>query len=301
MIKPGNDNQARLSVMSFNVGGSFSRQSEAYEWTQRSRAVAMMLRDHAADVVGFQEVQAGNLDVLREHLPDHDAYLGRETVERLPSIRSTYNPIFWRRDTLTLLEGSSLYLSRSPETWSKDWDAEAVRGATWVLLAHQGSGHKTIHGNAHLDHRGAIARLESSRLIVQRSLTLRDRAKCPVVLTGDFNSRAWVPAGENKQDYPNPVLPEFLPEGGTIHRCYTSSGFEDAYLRSGHENGLDTNTYHDFLGTVFPPVALRIDWILYESSFARMQVERFEVVVDEYSGVYPSDHYPIKATFYFGS
>lgn len=152
----------------------------------------------------------------------------------------------------------------------------------------------------HLDHRSRSAREWGSRLIIGRLGAVWHGRRGPIVVAGDFNSRAWAPRDEDRAAYPPPVLPDYLPEGGAIHNLYTSASFKDAFLEAGGVDGLETNTYHDFLGERFPPAALRIDWILYKDGADQLTPRRLEVVREPRSDTFPSDHYPVLAHFSWG-
>ena len=114
---------------------------------------------------------------------------------------------------------------------------------------------------------------------------------------GDFNSRAWAPPSESPTEYPAPIIPEALPPGGEVHSIYVEHGFRDSYREAGFDNTLDMNTYHDYCGTQFPPVALRIDWILYRARGHDLTLRGFRTIRKEQAGRFPSDHYPIAAEF----
>lgn len=173
----------------------------------------------------------------------------------------------------------------------------AVRAATWVLLQSRTTGREFVVVNTHLDHFGRLARRESSKLILDRLDGLCRQRWRPVILMGDFNSRAWVPPNESPTDYAAPIIPEALPPAGGVHSIYINRGFRDSYLEAGFDDTLDMNTYHDYCGPRFPPVALRIDWILYRMRGHELTLRGFRMIREEREGRFPSDHYPITAEF----
>ncbi|MGK5643254.1 endonuclease/exonuclease/phosphatase family protein, partial [Streptomyces sp. URMC 126] len=68
---------------------------------------------------------------------------------------------------------------------SNTWGGATVRMATWVRFEDRRDGRRFTLLNTHLDHRSATARINATRLIVER-LGGPDRS-LPVVVTGDFN------------------------------------------------------------------------------------------------------------------
>jgi endonuclease/exonuclease/phosphatase family metal-dependent hydrolase len=85
----------------------------------------------------------------------------------------------------------------------------------------------------------------------------------PQIITGDFNT--------------NPDSP--------AHHCFKSRGF--GLIMEGES----VTTYHDFTGK---ETGRHIDWILYRNGLSPV----FEQVIqDSFNGLFPSDHYPVRAGF----
>src|SRR5690606_28417030 len=102
-------------------------------------------------------------------------------------------PVFFRRERFDVLERGSFWLSPTPDVpGSRGWDAALPRVASWVKLRERQSGVELLAINTHFDHRGAQARAESGRLIVQKIQDLASAGgrRLPVILTGDFNCRS---------------------------------------------------------------------------------------------------------------
>jgi len=283
--------------MSFNIDGFVSSRGAEHQWANRVDLVLETLRRHQADVIVCQEAQPGNCRSLQACLSQYEQFRGLATVDRESSDLATYNLVVWRREKFKCLETGSFYLSKTPEVWSKDWDSIAVRGATWVVLRSREILEEVLVLNTHLDNVGRQARQESSKLIIEQVDGVCGRRQCPVIVMGDFNSRAWAPPDESGTDYTAPVIPEALPPAGDVHAIYMEHGFKDSYEEAGYENVLDMNTYHDYCGPRFPPVALRIDWILYRASGHDLTLRSFRMIRDHHAGRFPSDHYPIAAKF----
>lgn len=289
--------ESHLSVMSFNIDGFVSSRGEEHRWANRVDLVLETFRRYQADVIACQEAQAGNCNSLQPCLAQYDQYRGVATVDRESSELATYNLVVWRREKLECLETGSFYLSETPNVWSKSWDSGAVRGATWVVLRCRESYCRMLVLNTHLDNVGRRARQESSNVILEQLDRVCGTKQLPVIIMGDFNSRAWAPPGESPRDYTAPVIPDALPPAGDVHAIYIHHGFKDSFEEAGYENALDMNTYHDYCGQRFPPVALRIDWILYRASCQDLALQSFRMIRNQQAGRFPSDHYPIAAEF----
>jgi endonuclease/exonuclease/phosphatase family metal-dependent hydrolase len=131
--------------------------------------------------------------------------------------------------------------------------------------------------STHLDHDSARAQDESSRQILKflGSASGGPSNECPTIVVGDFNSDA---SGEIHQRFVKgpPVLYDAWEE--------THGGPGKPY-----ENG----TFHDFTGKALGEVG-RIDWILFNRPLKPIEAGLLRTNAD---GRYPSDHFPVFATF----
>lgn len=100
-----------------------------------------------------------------------------------------YEPIFYRPAVWRLLEWQTRWLSETPMTPSKGWDASSTRIVTVGEFEHRETGRKVVVMNTHLDDQGVKSREESAKLIL-RLIDSVGKAKEPaaVLLSGDFNS-----------------------------------------------------------------------------------------------------------------
>lgn len=281
----------RLKIMTFNINGFVSEREEVYHWVNRVGPAMEVILKYDPDLLGCQELQTGNLTSFNTYLSGYKVYLGVKTVARDDIEKAMYNPVFWKTDRFEVYSSGSFYLSKTPEKWSKNWNSMHVRCANWVKLRSKKYGKEFMFLNTHLDHHCEQARIESSRTIVDQV----KHTRLPVIIAGDFNSRAWAPDNENVNAYPPPIIPQSLPSAGTVICVYTDFGFKDTFIDAGHVNSLNTNTYHDFYGDLFPHVGLRIDWILTYSRNQRIITNKHLIIHDAKNKKYPSDHYPVMA------
>ena len=250
-------------VMSFNVRMVNDRDG-GNSWQDRASLNVRVIRDAAPDLIGFQELQREHLDVYLEHLPGYEHVLG-------PGVSTPVNQehpaIFWNPARFELLTSGGFYLSPTPERWSRGWDSACPRGATWARF--RAAGDEVVFVNTHLDHDGEVARIEGSRLIVERVEQMGD-SRAPTVITGDFNAPPLTPT----------------------QRVYLLAGFRDACA------GLQEASFHGFKGEArrrAEPSAGRIDWILTRDGARSLRVLEAGLVTDAEPPLYPSDHYPVVA------
>jgi endonuclease/exonuclease/phosphatase family metal-dependent hydrolase len=150
-------------------------------WRNRVDAVVDLIAKQ--DVIGLQEVTAGQLDALVARLVDFQFYgLGRDDGKR----GGEHAPIFFRKERFEQLDRGTFWLSQRPaEVGVAGWDASLPRTCTWMLLKDKTTGSNLWVANAHFDHRGSKSRLESGRLITK---VVRDQVKdMPTIVMGDFN------------------------------------------------------------------------------------------------------------------
>lgn len=270
-----------LRVMTFNIRGSrFSDGANA--WPQRRELNVSTILHWSPDVIGFQEVQRGNLALYRERLGTYDCQLGRAGVAR--GLAEERVSIYWKRDRFERVDGGTFFLSETPDRRSLGWGARLTRVANWVRLRETESGQAFVLLNTHLDHESHLARLEGSRLIVRRLDALADPADAATIVTGDFNDPVIALPGLDLA--PERVMP-----------VYTAAGFRDTFAEAGHADAPNANTFHNFAGEEAARYALRLDWILVRDGAQRAETRAIEIVRDAAPPLYPSDHYPVVADF----
>jgi endonuclease/exonuclease/phosphatase family metal-dependent hydrolase len=189
--------------------------------------------------------------------------------------------IFTRNDRYQVLEHGTFWLSETPDViGSKGWDAALPRIATWVKLHDRRCDPDTLFVfNVHFDHMGSLAREKSAELLRERMATIAQAQ--PVILMGDFND----PAVMESPSYR--VL--------TVEEKHTGLTLRDTWsLASRDQRMQGEGTFHGFNGEA---TRGRIDWILVTDDFQGVDagIDRMQD-----NGRYPSDHFPVWATFRLG-
>jgi endonuclease/exonuclease/phosphatase family metal-dependent hydrolase len=247
-----------LRVMSFNI--RYPEPSDgAHIWENRRDFVATLILTENPDVVGLQEPVMEQMHFLDSALPGY----ARFGVGRYANDEEKFTAIYYRHDSMELLESSAFWLSETPDVpASSSWEIHKPYAVNWARMRHA-SGWEFAIFNTHFPYKPsqAEARLRSAAL-------LRDRAAAEgesVILTGDFNSKA----------------------GREVHRILLEQ-FRDAREEAEVCEGPE-GTVHGFTGDAFDR---RVDWILFRGPLA---VTSFRTLNVQRSGLYPSDHFPIVA------
>ncbi len=236
-------------------------------WPNRKDWVAEIIIKSKADIAGFQEVLAGQLEDLKMRLPQMDVYgVGRDDGRNA----GEFVPIFFRKTRFELVEQSTFWLSPTPDkTGSKGWDAALPRIASWVKLKDRNSGIVFYVMNTHFDHLGKQARAESATLLLKY---MREQfAKHPVVLMGDLNT-----------------TPDSLPYKTLIGKgMQADSVYRDAYEHSEEKPEGPDSTWNGFQAIV---PHQRIDFVF---TTKPVRVMRLRTLDDQRENRFPSDHLPV--------
>lgn len=254
-----------ITVISYNIrlGGGWDGE---HKWDNRKHASLNMIREERPTVFGLQEALPAQMQYLVENLPEYE-HIG---VGREDGVASgEHMAIFYLKDEVELLDGGTFWLSPTPDTPSKGWDAACKRTCTWTKLRMKRTGKKFAYLNTHLDHVGAEARREGLALIAERIVEIMPEGT--VFLTADFNATTSNPAFEPIKAIMKDARAE---AAATDHRA-TLNLWSTEHCSN-----------PDFV----------IDHIFYRGA----EAHSFKVLCDKnYGAPFISDHYPVvmKATF----
>jgi endonuclease/exonuclease/phosphatase family metal-dependent hydrolase len=231
-------------------------------WVRRAPVVANLLRFHQFEIFGIQEGFKNQLDDINKALPEFEHY-GRGRDDGKDA--GEHSSIFWNKSKFRLLKKGDFWLSENPDVPGKGWDALCCnRICTWVYLQDLRSGRKFYYFNAHFDHQGKIARVESSKLILKKIREIAGNE--PAVFTGDLN-------GDHKSEW---YLT--LADSGILTDTYTQ-------VEHPYENNSSFNSFgKDVEGFGV------IDHVFVTKDF---KADRWGILTDTYHGKYPSDHFPV--------
>lgn len=256
--------QAEVKVMSYNIRLDVKSDGEN-QWDKRKDKVAGLMNYYEADFIGGQEVQHHQLQYLLQNLHGYSHIgVGRDDGKEA----GEYSCIFYKKDKYKVLQQSTFWLSLTPDTVSKGWDAAIVRVCTYGLFQERKAKKKFWVFNTHFDHVGRQARLESAKLIIKKINEL-NTAGYPVIVTGDFNSKPDEPPAQHMM-----------------------ANMQNSRNISGLVYG-GPDTWNAFKFTEKPNGC--IDYI-FVSKDNRISVRKFATITDSYDMKYPSDHFPVLAT-----
>jgi endonuclease/exonuclease/phosphatase family metal-dependent hydrolase len=249
-----------LRVMSFNV---LQMDDEAHAWEQRRDLLVETIQMHSPALLGTQEIHAEQTAYVLDKIPTFECF----GSGRFGDDRDKHNTVFFDRRKLSLIECGDLWFSRTPEIpGSSDWGIPRPRMVTWGKLRAT-SGHEILVMNTHFPYgRNADeARRQSAHVLLRKVQELP--WYLPLFLTGDFNA----------------------PAEGEVYSMLTEK-LEDAWKTADVTHGPE-GTLHGFgkfKGT------RRIDRILHRNAGQTLSAETIDHTAN---GLYPSDHFPICATF----
>ncbi len=241
-------------------------------WPHRRSALTALVAYRAPDFVGMQEVLQHQKQAVEADLP---AYQFVGVARDDGKEKGEYSPLGFRRDRFTLVGSGTFWLSPTPDTPSKGWDAALPRIATWARLHDRTAKRRLLVVNTHFDHIGEVARQESARQI-RRWIDGQRKPGETAVLMGDFNSPATS----------NPYAAIVGPGKGALRDSRTIS-------RTPHYGPLGTFTGFKIAQMDPSP----IDHIFVSDD---VTVLRHATLTDQNGGKLPSDHYPVVADLCVG-
>lgn len=260
-----NSTSIPMKAMTFNIRYD-NTMDELNPWNIRKEWVVELLEKYDADVVGLQEALHHQLEYIAEELPQYDwVGVGRDDGE----MEGEYVPILYKKAHFDLLEHNHFWLSKSPEeAGSKSWGA-LRRMVTWAKLKDKRNGEVFFVFNTHFDHYSKKARRKSANLLLEylSNITQGDFS----IVMGDFNA---LPHTKPYQELAENLL-------DTHHLSID--------LRRG-----SIFTFHGF-GSQKIDLYRTIDYVFLTDS-KKMDVLKHTVIIDDWEGKYPSDHYPVMAT-----
>jgi endonuclease/exonuclease/phosphatase family metal-dependent hydrolase len=248
-----------LKVMSYNIRLDLASDS-SNAWPHRKTLVSDVIRFYEPAIFGVQEAQPHQMHYLDSALLNF-AFVG---LGRDGGQQGEFSALFYNKNRFSVLNQATFWLSETPDTPGKGWDAAFPRICTHALFLDKETQQKFWVFNLHLDHMGEKARLESIKL-VRRRIDKLNSAKLPVILMGDFNAS---------------------PESEPIRLI--SLHLENTRDLSAFTYGTRA-TFNGFRIDQAPTQC--IDYIFV--SPGAFTVEKHAVLNDRKEGRYPSDHFPV--------
>jgi endonuclease/exonuclease/phosphatase family metal-dependent hydrolase len=253
----------QMKIATFNLRYDNKRDSGNL-WVDRAPIVSALIRFHDFDVFGTQEGLKNQLDDISQALPEYTRYgAGRDDGKD----KGEHSAIFFKTSEFKLLKSGDFWLSETPDKPSLGWDATCCnRISSWVYLQHKKSGKKFYMFNAHFDHQGVKARVESSKLILKKIGEIA--AGQPAIFTGDLNG------SQTSEWYLTLANSDILKDS-----------FKQ--VKYPYINNASFNSFGRFRKSLDV-----IDHIFITKHFS---ASKWGVLTDTYYGKFPSDHFPVVA------
>ena len=227
---------------------------------RRIKGILDLIRRHDPDIICFQEVTLFWYSLLKKELGDVYAFTGRDRfygnkTEIKPHFER--NSVAYKKDRFKAIKTRTYWVGPDMYNPSKYEGASFNRVFTTAVLLDKKTNKKFQVISTHFDDRLPEVREKQGKIIAEYAKTQRT----PLILMGDFNSEPT----ENAYKQIRKVL-----------------------LDVGEEFGETSCTYHGYDKWSH----LRIDIFFRNSD---IKVKSFELVKDQYEGLPPSDHYPVKS------
>jgi endonuclease/exonuclease/phosphatase family metal-dependent hydrolase len=254
-----------LKVVSSNI--RFANKSDGeHNWPHRQPVLAEVINQFAPDLLGTQEGKKNQIYQLATALPNLKIVdQHREWIsERM------YPSIFINPNTIKVVASGDIWLSTTPHVpGSISFNSAFPRLCTWIKARQIKTDKQLFYINVHLDHHYEETRKEQISVLLSESKKI-NQERAPIILSGDFND----------------------PPQQTVWTKITQqdSGPYDPWI---HLNHPEESSHHRFTGS--NPSGARIDWIMVDQRVKTVSMELDKSCNS--NGIYPSDHFPLKAVF----
>lgn len=264
----------KIRVMSFNIKYDTKSGNGAWDRDRRERVCKMILSESKAfkatapDIIGIQEAMANQAKDLKAALTNYEYY----GVGRRGDGTGEQCAIYYKKSRFSILDKGTFWLSETPgKPGSRHPAADLARIASWVRLESKTGGDTYFVLNTHWSHISDKANEYSARLIHRKIRELAGKDDSLIVL-GDLNT------------YENEKAFEILTGSGEDRLlCDSFRGIHPV-------KGDNEASFHGWEGGT---KGRRIDFILYRN----LTPENAGIETARIDGRYPSDHYPVTATF----
>jgi endonuclease/exonuclease/phosphatase family metal-dependent hydrolase len=183
VLQVGAADSKALRIVSFNIRCT-NPHDGTNSWELRRQVFFDEVSRMAPAIIGFQEVRPDQYQDIVGRLKGDFDFVG---VAREDGKNAGERALVaYDKHRFKKIKTGDFWFSETPEApGSKSWDAAITRVCTWVRLKDKTTRREFLYVNTHFDHKGVLARENSSRMLVERLPGLAKGS--PIILTGDFN------------------------------------------------------------------------------------------------------------------
>lgn len=250
-----------VKLMTYNIRLDVATDGD-HDWTHRKDFFTAQIQFYEPDIFGVQEAKPNQVTDISNALATYNKIgIGRDGIDQGES-----SNIYYNKERFLLIETNTFWLSQTPDTISKGWDAACNRVCTYGLFKDKKTKKYMWVFNTHLDHIGEEARTRGMVLILSK-IALLNQKNYPVIFMGDFNS-----------------------EPDTERMMALRKDMNDSKEISVQKPFGPYGTFNNFKHN--EPVTKLIDYIFISKS-ADITVLKYAVLSDSKDLKYPSDHLPV--------
>ena len=263
-----------LTVCTYNLRYKNNDDTKAGNgWDTRRTYLINLVNFQQPDLLGVQEALSSQMTDMANGLKDY-AYIGVGRNDGATS--GEYSAIFYRKESMVLLDNGDFWLSDTPYKPSKGFPSKGggtsyYRICTWGKFFHRASGTVIYHFNTHMD-LDETNRQQSYYLIKQKIQEIASTT-APVIVTGDYNA---VQTGDAYKLFLN---------SGFLYDCYVRT--KQKFMTNGTCPGFNANNYSTVSGEL-----RRIDHIFVTRAF---NIEHYGVLNPCYYSTNGSADYNLRA------
>ncbi len=250
-----------FSVLTLNLRFGLADDG-ANSWDHRKKALPALFKQYRPDFIGLQEANDFQIDYIAKILLDYH-FIGM----RKPAPPNWQNNVIFFQNRWTRIIDEHLFLSPTPEIPSKFPDSRWPRQCTIGMFTD--NRRRLICINTHFDFADNVQR-DSAVLIMGRLARLP--SNIPAILLGDFNTTP----GDNCY--------------GIVTGSKSVATLKGPWFKNAVPEPFP-GTFHGFSGRTDGE---HLDWILHRG---RIAPAAYEVVVNKFEGIFPSDHFPVYAEY----
>ena len=251
----------KFSIFTLNLRFGLAKDGDN-DWSYRKTVFPDLLNAYPSDFYCFQEANDFQINFLQDILV-HYKVVGK----RHPAPKFWQNNVIFFHSSWQCVYFDHFFLSLTPEIPSRYPKSKWPRQCTMGVF-HKAD-YQLVCVNTHFDFNPEVQDRSAELILAKLSEVGPD---LPTILVGDFNAA------------PSSSCYAILTSTSTASGI-SAAGFKNSFAQP------FPGTHHGFTGSVQGDY---IDWILYRGDMTKTESA---VITDSFDGRFPSDHFPLTASF----